>query len=335
MKLASIVVPVYQVEAYIAECIESLTAQTYKNIEILLVDDGSPDRSGKICDAYAQKDSRIRVLHKQNGGVSDARNRGIQEARGEYLFFVDGDDFAAPVLVEKTISCAQKQQADIVIFDYEAVEEGTGRRDFCHFHLPENQIFNVKSTPEILLKNPSPWSRMYRRQFWEETGAVFPQGIHYEDLAIIPRLALKAERIAYMGGEPLYYYRLRQGSIMTSRNFENNYKDRTCALNGLREYFRKNQAEEMCHTELEYLFFEHGYFVPSKEIILADAKSPWLQSFRQYVLENYPGVFKNPYIRQLSKKDKLLLFLMKRGQYSAMNFLSGLRRAKDSMKKAD
>ena len=91
MKLASIVVPVYNIESYIEKCIESLISQTYENIEIILVDDGATDNSGKICDFYAQKDSRIRVLHKENGGLSDARNKGAQECRGEYLFFVDGD----------------------------------------------------------------------------------------------------------------------------------------------------------------------------------------------------------------------------------------------------
>ena len=91
MKLASIVVPVYNIEKYIEKCIESLISQTYKNIEIILVDDGAIDNSGRICDIYAKKDSRIRVLHKENGGLSDARNKGVQECCGEYLFFVDGD----------------------------------------------------------------------------------------------------------------------------------------------------------------------------------------------------------------------------------------------------
>src|SRR5699024_10612040 len=103
MKLASIVVPVYNIENYIEKCIESLISQTYKNIEIILVDDGATDNSGRICDLYAKKDSRIRVLHKENGGLSDARNKGARECKGEYLFFVDGDDTVSPVLIEKTV----------------------------------------------------------------------------------------------------------------------------------------------------------------------------------------------------------------------------------------
>lgn len=333
MKLVSIVVPVYNIEDYIENCIESLVTQTYEKIEILLTDDGSTDNSGKICDAYAEKDSRIRVLHKENGGLSDARNQGLLEAKGEYLFFIDGDDSVAPQMVEKAVSYAEKHRADMVIFDYESVEQGTGRRDIYHFGLPEDRVLNVKDTPELLLKTPSACCRMYAKELWKNTGITYPKGLHYEDLATIPRITLKAERIVYTGGEPLYYYMLRQGSIMRSNNFERSYKDRTYVLDYLKNYFQEEGAEERYCKEIEYLFFEHGYFVPSKEIILADSKSIWLSKFKQYTLENYPEIFKNPYMHQLSKKDKILLFFMKREQYGIMKLLSAARRAKDSIKK--
>lgn len=333
MKLASIVVPVYNIEKYIEKCIESLRVQTWKNLEIILVDDGSPDQCGEICDKYAAKDSRIRVLHKKNGGLSDARNKGALEAKGEYLFFVDGDDSVNPRLVEKTMLCAEEQNSDMVIFDFESVEEDTGRRDLYHFSLPEDRTVNMTNTPELMLKTPAAWCRMYRKEFWDKSGIRYPEGIHYEDLATTPRLMLKAEKIAYVGDEPLYYYMLRPGSIMRSTNFERSYRDRTHVLDYLKQYYEEQGADRSCQKEMEYLFFEHGYFVPSKEIILADAKSPWLPKFKTYALDNYPGLLENPYIRQLSVKDKILLFLMKREWYGMMNFLSGMRKAKDSMKK--
>lgn len=333
MKLASIVVPVYNIEKYIEKCIKSLIAQTYENMEILLVDDGSLDNCGKICDSYAKKDSRIRVIHKENGGLSEARNQGAFEAKGEYLFFIDGDDSVSPKLVEETILCAEKQNADMVIFDFESVEEETGRRDLYHFALPKERTVNVYDMPELILKTPAAWCRMYRKSFWDRSKIRYPKGLHYEDLATTPKLTLMAERIGYTGGAPLYYYMLRQGSIMRSNNFERSYKERTCVLSSLREYFKEQGAEEKYHRELEYLFFEHGYFVPSKEIILADIKSPWLLKFKNYTSENYPQFLKNPYIRQLSKKDRILLFLMKREQYGVMNFLSGTRKKKDSLRK--
>lgn len=331
MKLASIVVPVYNIEKYIKNCIESLCVQTYQNLEIILVDDGTLDNSGKICDEYAKRDSRIRVIHKENGGLSDARNKGAQAASGEYLFFVDGDDCVAPDLVEKTVLCAEIQNADMVIFDFESVEEDTGRRDLYHFDLPEST--NIKTTPELILKTPAAWCRMYKKEFWDCSGIRYPEKIQYEDLATTPRLILKAKKIAYVGDKPLYFYMLREGSIMRSNNFERSYQDRKYVLSYLKKYFQEQGEEQHYEKEMEYLFFEHGYFVPSKEIILADTGSMWLKEFRSFALKNYPEMFKNPYIKQMSGKDKILLFLMRRKWYRIMNLLSGARKQKDSWKK--
>ena len=326
MKLASIVVPVYNIESYIEKCIESLISQTYENIEIILVDDGATDNSGKICDFYAQKDSRIRVLHKENGGLSDARNKGAQESRGEYLFFVDGDDTVSPVLVEKAVEKCEEIHGDMVIFDFESVEEDTGRRDRYNFQLPEDKAFTLSELPELLLKTPAAWCRMYKKSFWDQSQIRYPEKIHYEDLA---------ESIGYVGEEPLYYYMIRQGSIMRSNDFERSYKDRTYVLDFIKSYYQEHQADRKFCKELEFIFFEHGYFVPSKEIILENPKSPWLKNFEDYVKKNYPGFLKNPYIRNLSTKDKILLTLMKRRMYSAMNMLSGARKKKDLLKQKD
>lgn len=333
MELASIVVPVYNIEKYIRGCVESLLAQDYENIEIILVDDGGTDSSGNICDEYAKKYARVRVLHKENGGLSDARNKGAEKACGKYLFFVDGDDTVSANLVGNAVKCAEKENPDLVFFDYKSIEEDTGRQDIYHYGLPENKVFSLKSNPEILVKSLSAWCCMYKKEFWDKSGIRYPEGIHYEDLATTPRFILKAERIAYAGGEPLYYYMLRQGSIMRSNNFEKSFKDRTYVLDFLEDYFRRQKAEQTYKKELEYLFFEHGYFVPSKEIILADQQCPWLARFRDFALSRHPKMLKNPYIGKLSGKDKLMLFLMNRKLYGVMNLLSGMRKKKDSIKK--
>lgn len=332
MKKASIIVPVYNIERYIRGCVESLQAQTEKNIEILLVDDGGTDKSGEICEEYACADKRIQVFHKENGGISDARNYGARQAKGEYLFFIDGDDSVVPHLVEKTVACADKLQADMVFFDFESIEEETGRRDLYHYGMPENKVFSARTNPEVLLKSPSACCCLYRKKFWDKSGIRYPKGRHYEDLATTPRFLLQAERIGYVGDEPFYYYMLRKGSIMHSSNFERSYEDRTWVLEFLRDYFSQKERAGEFQKELEYMFFEHGYFVPSKEIILENSKSIWLKKFRIYVEEKYPGFLQNPYIKTLSKKDKILLFLMKRHLYGIMNILSGLRKKSDSLR---
>ena len=113
--LISIIVPVYNVESYLPTCIESLVNQTYRNIEIVLVDDGSPDNCPALCDLYAAKDSRIKVIHKTNGGQSDARNFGLAEASGEYIMFVDSDDIIVPYAVEEAVKTSTNESADLVI----------------------------------------------------------------------------------------------------------------------------------------------------------------------------------------------------------------------------
>lgn len=335
MELVSVIVPVYNVEKYIEKCIESLRSQTWKKLEILLVDDGATDNSGYICDMYAQKDPRIRVLHKRNGGLSDARNYGALRAKGKYICFIDGDDAVSPHLVKKTVACGEKTKADMIFYDFESIEEDTGRRDLYHYDLPEGQAFSVTNHPEILIKSPSACCCLYRREFWERSEIRYPKGRHYEDLATTPRLLLKAERIAYVGDVPLYYYMLRRGSIMRSSNFENSYQDRTWVLDFLRGFFREQQKEQQFQKELEYMFFEHGYFIPLKEIILEEPKSSWISRFETYIRGNYPQFLKNPYIINLSRKDKIMLFLMRRHLFGVMNLLSGMRKKCDSLKKKE
>lgn len=121
--LISVIVPIYNVEDYLRKCIDSIINQTYKNLEIILVDDGSPDNCGKICDEYAQVDARIKVIHKKNGGVSDARNKGIENAKGQYIAFVDPDDSVLPAMFETLLSVAVKENTDIVQCNYSYIFE--------------------------------------------------------------------------------------------------------------------------------------------------------------------------------------------------------------------
>ena len=254
MELVSIVVPVYNIEKYIGNCVESLQKQTYENIEILLVDDGATDESGRICDRLAQKDGRIRVLHKENGGLSDARNYGAQYVRGKYMLFIDGDDTISHELVEKTLECAEEIRADMVFFDFESVEEDTGRRDLYHYGLPERITFSASDCPQVLLKSPSACCCLYKKEFWDSCDIRYPLGRHYEDLATTPRFMLTAQRMGYVGEKPLYYYMLRKGSIMHSSNFERSFRDRTWVLDFLMAYFHKQQAVQTFRKELEYMF---------------------------------------------------------------------------------
>lgn len=333
MPTVTVVVAVYNIEQYIEKCIQSVCTQTWEDIEILLIDDGSTDRSGDICDSYAKTDDRIRVIHKVNGGLSNVRNMGLQEASGKYLLYVDGDDYIAPECVEEAVKYAERYEAEVVIFDYQEIEESTGRVERWSMKIPKGQQMSVKEHPELLIATPCAWNKLYRKSLWERCGLRYPVGRVYEDLTVTPQLLLNAERIVYMDSKPLYHYILREGSIMRSQNFKKSLDNRKAALEDIIAYFKKKDVFDTFKDELEYLMFEQVYFVPTKEVIYYDVQNEYRDKFRQYVFGIFPQADKNPYVRQwLSKKDKILLFLMKNKRYREISLLSSLRKQIDLLR---
>lgn len=221
--LISVIVPVYKVEDYLPRCVDSLLAQTYPNLEIYLVDDGSPDRCGILCDEFAAADPRIRVIHKENGGLSSARNAGIDVAEGEYLGFVDSDDWVEPDFYEQLYAAAAKFGASMAYCGRLDEESGTGAQTvgLC----PERE--EVISGEEFVRRvfhwenvDSAAWDKLYRRELFREIR--YPLGVICEDVPVTYRLALLGGRVAACP-KPLYHYFHRPNSITTSlispRNF--------------------------------------------------------------------------------------------------------------------
>lgn len=210
--LISIIVPIFKVEEYLDECVQSIVNQTYRNLEIILVDDGSPDKCPQICDEWAQRDSRIRVIHKENGGLSDARNAGINVCTGEYISFVDSDDFIKPDMIEKLYSAATKMGADIV-----ACGILTCEGDKCTAWGCKDFVGCPKEIYALLYDDAAypvaAWNKLYHKSCWKTLR--FPVGKICEDAFTTYKLIHNATRIV-MIPEALYCYRIRPGSIMTS-----------------------------------------------------------------------------------------------------------------------
>jgi len=333
MAIVSVVVPVFHIEKYIEKCIESLISQTWQELEIILVDDGGDDRCGIICDSYAQKDSRIQVIHKTNGGLSDARNAGVAVATGKYLLFVDGDDSIEPDLVEICVKKMEEKKADVIIFDFVSIEEETGRRDVWSMKITRDKVLDLKTKPKLLYTTPGAWNKFYNRDFFLSCNLQFPKGRNFEDLATTPIIMEKARRIVYLDSKPLYHYMLRPGSIMRSNQFVASYDNRTKAYREVEEYFRSIKKKEKFQKELEYLCFLHCYFIPSKEIIYSDGSKEYMEKFRQFTLSHFPYAMKNPYVKEeLQIKDRIMLKLLKGKRYGAMKLLSRLRFLLDRIK---
>lgn len=215
----SIIVPIYKVEKYLDECIQSILHQTFTDFELILVDDGSPDACPQMCDAIAEQDSRVRVIHQKNGGLSAARNTGIEAARGKWLGFVDSDDFVAPDFYEKLYNAAVNADADCAICSVQLTHEDGSRMDTP----PQWKVYGGGYTGEDVLKtitwqNNAPylvaWNKLYRREVFRTLR--YPVGRINEDVFVFAELFDTIKKVACVE-QPLYFYRQRTGSIMQSK----------------------------------------------------------------------------------------------------------------------
>lgn len=208
MVTVSVIVPVYNVEKYLHRCVDSILAQTFTDFELILVDDGSPDHCGAICDEYARKDARVRVIHQKNAGVSAARNRGIREAAGEFVGFVDADDWILPEMYENMILDALSNQADIVMCDAMTVYSDGKEEIDTITQLPANTVLDHDSLkPGIMLEFAGAvWRCLYRSRLLKEKRVVFPTGLKLSEDRVFNIYAMGyARRIIYLKTE--YYMR--------------------------------------------------------------------------------------------------------------------------------
>ena len=211
--LISIIVPVYNVETYLAKCVDSILAQTYTNLEIILVNDGSSDGCGRICDEYAKQDKRIKVIHKQNGGLSDARNVAIDVATGEFITFIDSDDYVTDDYIMTLYSLIEKYECKVSIALYNTFVEGSKPKVVNRVYREDCQT-NIKAIEEMFYQekyDTASWAKLYHSSLFA-TGIRYPKGIVYEDLATTYLLIFQSDKVAFCNRR-IYNYLLRRDSI--------------------------------------------------------------------------------------------------------------------------
>ena len=214
--LITVIVPIYNIEEYIAPCVKTIINQSYKNLEILLVDDGSTDNSPKICDKYKESDKRINVIHKKNGGLSDARNVAIEKAKGDFIFLLDGDDTIHERIIEVLHQNIKKYKADIATSSFLQFEDGTKPRAI---NLSKSCVkcLDTEGALENMLYQKgctnTAWGKLYKKELFDNIR--YPKGELYEDLATTYKLFSKAKRIV-VDDRKMYNYRQRYGSIVNN-----------------------------------------------------------------------------------------------------------------------
>ena len=299
----SIIVPVYNVEQYLERCVRSLTAQTYQNLEILLIDDGSPDRSGALCDELAAQDSRIRVIHKQNQGLSVARNTGIQEASGDYICFIDSDDFAAPTMLEVLYRLIQKYSADLSV---------CGICDcYDSFQVPQSHVIRefsetgTEALRDTLKGRDLPGSmctKLIRADLCKTLR--FRPGKTYEDAFITPDLLLQAHRAAATT-QSLYYYWHRPSSITTAPFSPKNMDAIEAYEYTLKEVRKK--CPEILDAALFRVYWAH--FVVLDKMLAAPGyqKIPEYAAVVSYLRRNWLQILKCPYFQTSRRFSSIML----------------------------
>lgn len=247
LPLISVIIPVYNVEKYISECIESILGQTYRKLEIILVDDGSSDNSGKICDEYSKKDVRIKVIHKENGGLSDARNTGMLMASGEFLIFVDSDDYMIQGGIEYLYNLIIENNAQLVIGGVEKFRDDTKQVIANTYNGREKIIcFNKEEAmKDMFLNGCASWSRLYKKEIHD--GVLFPKGEINEDEAIMLQVLENCEMVV-KSNRVIYRYRYRPQSI-TSTSFHK----------------KKLAWYEHCKANLSYISVRYPDLIPYAE----------------------------------------------------------------------
>lgn len=286
-ELVSVIVPIYNVEDYLKECITSLVNQTYKHLEILLIDDGSTDNSGKMADKIAGSDDRIKVIHQKNGGLSAARNTGIENCKGDYICFVDSDDYVKKSYVEELLNACIENKTDMAICMFFGVQNG---KELFSESDGSSEIITPKQACMRTLDNPYivSWNKIYKRDIFDDIR--FPEGRLHEDVATTYKCYWKSNRIVVINKE-LYGYRVNDSGIMRTKYSSKRYDE----LKAVREAinFFSDKDEDVCKKY--YLMF----FIRSISHLRRTAMNPQLKKEYYKKLQkdaiNIADVYKNKY----------------------------------------
>lgn len=309
----TVIVPIYNVEKYLKRCVDSILLQTYKDLEIILVNDGSSDNSLHLCKQFCEQDERIVLIDKRNGGLSDARNAGLQQATGDYVCFIDSDDFILPTMIEKMMHKIIIDQADICVCDMEYLYDD-GVKSFASGG--ELEATSIKEMPQLIRINNSACNKLFKTNMFNDIQ--FPVGKYYEDLATVPILLYKANRVTKVD-EPFYVYYQRTGSIAhtaSKKIFEIYDAIETCI-----HYVKAHGNEQEIIKELYHLYILHGLELTTVRIKDFDDRSligDYLLENMELLKQHYPNYKQDTMMMEYSWKKKLIFKLL---EYKKVNWV--------------
>lgn len=319
MQKVSVIVPVYNVEAYLPKCLDSLLHQTLKEIDIIVVNDGATDGSLAIAEEYHQKYENISVYTKENGGLASARNYGLKYASGEYIAFIDSDDWVSAEMLQTLYNTGIEENADIVVCDIEQVdEEGNG------FVIPQldESIGNIKKAH--MIASPGFCNRIFKKAFLERVGFRFFEGIFFEDLAVHAPLVAQAEKISYVK-QGFYKYYVRQGSITRQTQKNDKLLDAFKSIDYLYGGFEKLPNRHIFSEELEYIYIKEFLHAASYRLLPYRVYDEHIKRIAVVMSERFPKWRKNSYYKKYPWKMKVVCNLLYYKQPKLVRKLIGIR----------
>ena len=318
MPMFSIIIPIYKVEDYLPKCIDSILAQKCQDFELLLIDDGSPDSCGKICDDYAAKHPRIRAVHQPNGGAGAARNRGISLATGEYLLFVDGDDYLSDNFLSDLLDTAKTTPADLILFGAEVERDGKKVGEL-HEDVPVGKLLNVADEPRLFFGVMAPWNRAYRRTLFTEHDIDFATKVWYEDIRVVTKV-LAAAKTAVRLPDAYYHYLQREGSSMNNKNSERNVEI-LYAYDDILSWYDARGLLSRFREELTFQAVQHILLAATVRVLLIDRKHPLIEKFRDYMEQHFPDFRENKYLPLLDRNKQLIYKLLLKKRYRTVRMI--------------
>lgn len=299
----SIIIPVYNVEKYIRKCLDSLLDQGLSNYEVIIINDGSTDNCESIIKEYVDKYPNLFSSYKkENGGLSSARNYGVKYAKGEYICFLDSDDYVENQHYKKMFDLAKRDNADLVVSDF--VYDWENNQDKILYKKGIEKV-NDDDKKCIFLSPLFSWNKLYRRELFIKLGCKYPEGLWYEDIPVTLMFTVNTNKISYLP-EIGFHYLQRQTSIMGTRN-SSKLTDIFKVFDIVFDSFSKNGLLNEYYDELEYLFVEHFLMYGAERFLKADNYKELMKKAFEYVNSNFPNYKKNKYLYTLGKKNNFFL----------------------------
>lgn len=297
----SVIVPVYNVEKYLGACLSSLVRQTFKNYEVIVINDGSLDNCEEIINYYKKKYPKIiKNCSFENQGISKTRNYGIEVAGGEYITFIDSDDYVEVTFLEEMYKAIIDNDSDVCVCDYYIVN---AKEDITEFRIEKFLPTSIKENPQLLWKiNSGPSNKLYKKELFKHMKF---EDIKYEDLLLIPKVLCEAKRIVKLN-RCLNYYRIRENSETTV--IDKRVFDILKILDNLNCYFKEKKLDEECYQEIEYfnIYRVLMYVIQQRYQRKKEIKNEFIDAAFLYLNSNFPNWKKNIYYKRRNKLKKLI-----------------------------